>query len=714
MAITKAGTFNDTNQTNDGTLQIGFSGQTAGAGSLTVDGGDVLTLDDPDNGADPGLAVGRRPGSFGVAVVTGNGSKIDIIGSVPAPTPDGGPAVNIGREGARGVLALSGGGDLALSTTAPGNFSNVTVGRDADGEGHLLMTGAGTTMVLDGPTANLRLGRDGGWGRAVIEDGADIDITSTVAGGAAGLRIGSGTAGGEGHVTLVAATINVSAAASASLNVGGDGAAATGTLWLDDGAELTVTGGQARGFIGNVAGGDGSVTILGGSRITINDTNSGDGKGFMGIGSVAGVADATVIVSGANSVLELLGGNILLGDASDGSTIGGGTLFVNQGGRVAADDITVGRGGSIVGYAATIAAQNLYVLGGELQILSGAPVTATGHVFADEGATVLFSVVPNAPATSGKLLAGDNLVFADCDITVAPTGNFAAGQTVTLASVSAGADIFFTPAFDPVNFMVANQIADDFACVLGVSGDNLVLKALNSGSTGGTAILDFGAAGAVAANFAYNTTTQAGRGSGGNTFSTLVAREVDDIRGTAAADAITITGNGAIIVNGVGGNDNLTGGNGADRFDGGIGNDRLLGNGGNDALLGGVGNDRLEGGMGNDVLTGGTGLDTMIGGAGRDIFDFNATSESVRGATRDVVTFARAEGDKIDLSTIDADIDGTAGNQAFRFIGAAAFSGVDGQLRFAGGLLQGDTNGDRVADVEIKIVGAFTGADVIL
>ncbi|HEY7384825.1 MAG TPA: matrixin, partial [Beijerinckiaceae bacterium] len=76
--------------------------------------------------------------------------------------------------------------------------------------------------------------------------------------------------------------------------------------------------------------------------------------------------------------------------------------------------------------------------------------------------------------------------------------------------------------------------------------------------------------------------------------------------------------------------------------------------------------------------------------------------------------FSRSQRDKIDLRTIDADTDGTAGNQAFRFIGGAAFSGVDGQLRFSGGLLQGDTNGDRVADFEVRIVGALVAGDVLL
>jgi Ca2+-binding RTX toxin-like protein len=158
--------------------------------------------------------------------------------------------------------------------------------------------------------------------------------------------------------------------------------------------------------------------------------------------------------------------------------------------------------------------------------------------------------------------------------------------------------------------------------------------------------------------------------------------------------------------------ENASGGAAADVLTGSAGANILRGNAGADRLTGLAGNDTLDGGLGNDLLIGGFGRDVMAGGAGRDSFDFNAAAESRRGALRDVVRFER--GDRIDLSTIDADTDGTAGNQAFRFIGAAAFSGVDGQLRFAGGLLQGDVNGDRVADIEIRVIGAFASADLVL
>jgi serralysin len=60
--------------------------------------------------------------------------------------------------------------------------------------------------------------------------------------------------------------------------------------------------------------------------------------------------------------------------------------------------------------------------------------------------------------------------------------------------------------------------------------------------------------------------------------------------------------------------------------------------------------------------------------------------------------------DRIDLRGIDADI-AAAGNQAFTFIGARAFSGEAGELTFSRGVLSGDVNGDRIADVRIAVSG---------
>ena len=64
--------------------------------------------------------------------------------------------------------------------------------------------------------------------------------------------------------------------------------------------------------------------------------------------------------------------------------------------------------------------------------------------------------------------------------------------------------------------------------------------------------------------------------------------------------------------------------------------------------------------------------------------------------------------DRIDLSAIDAR-SGTAGNQAFTFLGTSAFTGTAGQLHYSqvGGntLVSGDTNGDQVADFAVQLSG---------
>jgi Ca2+-binding RTX toxin-like protein len=142
----------------------------------------------------------------------------------------------------------------------------------------------------------------------------------------------------------------------------------------------------------------------------------------------------------------------------------------------------------------------------------------------------------------------------------------------------------------------------------------------------------------------------------------------------------------------------------------------IAGNGGNNTLKGSTGNDTLRGNGGNDLLIGGVGKDVMAGGAGADRFDFDSKSHSVSGANRDAISgFSHAEHDRIDLVTIDANAH-AAGNQAFTYIGAAAFTGVDGQLRFAAGMLQADMTGDGIADFEVRIFGptSLSASDFLL
>jgi Ca2+-binding RTX toxin-like protein len=163
---------------------------------------------------------------------------------------------------------------------------------------------------------------------------------------------------------------------------------------------------------------------------------------------------------------------------------------------------------------------------------------------------------------------------------------------------------------------------------------------------------------------------------------------------------------------GYGGSDTLWGGEGADYLGGNDGDDTLRGENGADTLEGHDGHDLLFGGAGADILTGGIGFqDIMNGEAGADTFKFNSAAEcGLTAASSDQLSdFSEASGDRIDLSTMDANTN-TGGNDAFTFIGNDnAFTGVAGQLRYnTSGYVEGDLNGDAVADFYIAVNNALT------
>ncbi len=170
------------------------------------------------------------------------------------------------------------------------------------------------------------------------------------------------------------------------------------------------------------------------------------------------------------------------------------------------------------------------------------------------------------------------------------------------------------------------------------------------------------------------------------------------------------TGHGRDLLSGIervssgAGNDRLTGNGTANVLSAGAGNDVLDGAGGDDRLVGGAGYDGLTGGSGHDRPLGGLGRDVLSGGSGSDAFTFLTAAEAGRGTMRDVIRDFQHGGDEIDLSANDADLR-LSGDQAFEFIGVAAFGGAAGELNFRGGVLSGDTNGDTIADFEIALAG---------
>jgi len=154
--------------------------------------------------------------------------------------------------------------------------------------------------------------------------------------------------------------------------------------------------------------------------------------------------------------------------------------------------------------------------------------------------------------------------------------------------------------------------------------------------------------------------------------------------------------------------------------------ENAVGGGGDDVITGNAGNNVLRGEGGADRLNGDAGTDRLEGGAGADIFVFGAAWHSSLATMRsdgekflpDILSDFVSGIDKIDLSGIDA-IAGTAGDDAFTFIGTNAFTGQAGQLRYevVGGQTHifGDVDGDGRMDFHIIANGTqILSTDFIL
>jgi len=301
----------------------------------------------------------------------------------------------------------------------------------------------------------------------------------------------------------------------------------------------------------------------------------------------------------------------------------------------------------------------------------------------------------------------------------------------------------------------------------------------------GQTVLYLGVNSAIVLNLAYPASSLAGPFPGITFVpGTLAAPEIpaergaimggvgaDSLVGGAGNDLIeglqgndTLVGNaGADTLRGDAGNDWLIGGLGADVLDGGAGTDaasyanataavtvslaggpnagtfalgdslvnvenligsnfadRLTGDGSANRIVGGGGNDTILGGAGGDELLGGAGQDSLAGGLGADRFIWGALAESAAATPDAIADFAWAQGDRIDLSGIDANL-ALAGDQAFVFVGGAAFAGGgQGSVRtlHSGGdtMVEIDQGNGGAAEAVIRLVGlhSLAASDFVL
>lgn len=258
--------------------------------------------------------------------------------------------------------------------------------------------------------------------------------------------------------------------------------------------------------------------------------------------------------------------------------------------------------------------------------------------------------------------------------------------------------------------------ADNFALFM---GDNLRLDGQ------GQAV-----AGTVTGLMQYMTIDNAGFGM------VLLGTSVSAISVNRAALSDSTADDRALLKQMFAGADRITGSAEADYAYGWTGNDKLYGNAGNDTLMGDAGNDvvrggtgvdRLYGGMGNDTLYGDTEADQLIGGRGtdimyggadraRDVFVFTSPLDSPNSTARDVIHNFIRNTDDISLSAIDANT-ATSGNQTFAWGGKTAGANAVWYATAGGNAtVFADVNGDRLADLSVRLVGvtSLTASDFIL
>lgn len=310
-------------------------------------------------------------------------------------------------------------------------------------------------------------------------------------------------------------------------------------------------------------------------------------------------------------------------------------------------------------------------------------------------------------------------------------------DTFSVAAFSQGCTVDLRPgAYSSLAYnglSLTNNIGIAFGCTIenalgGSGGDTLIgsdLANLIDGGAGSDQLLGNGGDDTLRGG-AGNDQLEGGSGndtlSGGDGDDVLIGGAGNDVLdGGAGVDTASYAGVSAALLVSLAlsgaqatgaGNDTLTG---IENLIGGTGADILTGDDAANVIDGGNGADQLSGGGGADILIGGGGRDTLKGGLGGDVFRFAVVGDlpGTTTSTADtILDFSIAQGDRIDLSGIDAIKQTASVNDAFTWIGSAAFTKHAGELRYvvtAGvGLVSGDIDGNGVADFAIRIDGAPT------
>jgi hypothetical protein len=450
----------DIGRSGTGTVNVRNGGQLVVEASAYLEGGNSLQL-------------GRDVASSGTLNINGAGSTVRLTGISNLPgggvTETRNPYVSIGRDG-NGVLNISDGGKLLLEGGAVstidnrrstslliGGFSDQAVG----GKGVATVTGAGSEIRLTsgdsfmavgtGPTSNgqlavraggavhgmgLVLGRNGGVG--VLQ--ADAGLLAMLGQQSGGSQSGAFFVVADGGGVAVATfdngsqlTLSNAGTAGAGFTLGGSAYAAggEGSLTLKGGSSIQVS--AAPGLAGATIGREGSgfVRLRGASSIDLGD-------GVMQVARNSG-SDGTVIASEGSTVTAgWLGVGARKTDSGD--TDGGTGTFLLLDSTLNADQIVIGTNGFLGGTGTingVVTNRGIFAPGnspGRLEI--------NGGFVAEAGSRLILEVEDDGRGG----FKTDELVFN-------------AGQTLDLSHL--GVEFRFLGSTDPTAFNSSGRFSTD-------------------------------------------------------------------------------------------------------------------------------------------------------------------------------------------------------------------------------------------------------------
>ena len=554
--------------------------------------------------------------------------------------------------------------------------------------GQIILTGGQLTVssdvTIDGGT-NVTINA-AGTGRVLLVqgDGSEVSLNNlTITGGYLNeTRPGDGLVG-AGIRTVAGTTLSLTGTTVTDNRAygtysGGAGIYALGPVTLDG---STISRNHAGGgpFDGDAGG------IYARSILTVSHSTISGNTAYLGGGITIGLSATATVTSSTISGNRAGRGGGILAEAHSELTVADSTLAGNYA-SVQGGGILVSPGAGLTATNSTLAGNRAGQVGGGLDAFAGSDVTLasstiSGNYASYGGGLALLAISSFTVANS--IVAG-NSAGSDPDVTgladqTTSNGHNIFGSNVT---VSAGGDIEGVSA------------GTLFASIDPSTGGGQL--AANGGPTQTIALRDIASNPALAGSDPGDTpaTDQRGevRPQPAGTDPDVGAFELDQTLGQFNE------------IVGTAGDDFLRGTSGRDLIRGRAGDDRLWGRPDDDVLMGDAG---------ADVLAGKGGLDQMIGGKGADRFLLRDVDDApATGPDHDeVLDFRRGQGDKLDLSPIDADRTMT-GNQAFHFVGDCDFFGP-GQLRYqatADGdfLVSGNIDTDPTADFAFVVRSHLT------